>query len=741
MADRDDRDPVLARILRTFIGEARDICARITKCVLDLEQPQPPAERKALYEELARGLHTLKGNSDSLGLPDIADLAHRMEDVVGPMRRADVAIEHEVADVLLKGIDRLLQRLAIHIEKGGDGLGDLADTHAMLAAAAAQVKALRPAAPQTAPPPRARAKGVTLTPLTAGEAAAVLDAAPTPSAIAPPTPRTDETPDLGVEEGWRISMRNVVALMRDVERLRELRLRIDERRRELARLVGDAGAPNADPRELRLRLRAVERALATDSEETTELVSWFEDEVKTIAALPLRSILEPMHRAVRDLCRQLGKEARLSIVGGELSLDRRLLEALQPPLIHLVRNAVDHGIEKPADRVAQSKHREGAINIRVEQVGNILTIEVEDDGKGLDPARIREVAAQRGVHTEDELAAMSTRELYDLLFRSGFSTRGEVTEISGRGIGLDVVRNKVEAAQGHVEVVSVPGQGTRFVITVPAELGSSPVIVVRVGEQDVGVPMMAVETIRAFRKEDAMLGSAGRGTARLEHQGGMLAVQDLGAILALRQPRRPVAGRPILIMQNRGQRLALAVDALVGDREVVIRRLPAELADLAPYQGAATLAKGDLLLVLRAEWLIEQDKAEAPRETTRALVVDDSLTARALHRTILEAGGFRVHTASSGVQALEQLENAAYDVVICDIEMEPMDGIALVGRLRAQAATRLLPVILVSAHDTEDERGRGEVAGADAFVSKKDCVAGRLLDEVAKVMARRRGAS
>jgi CheY-like chemotaxis protein len=354
----------------------------------------------------------------------------------------------------------------------------------------------------------------------------------------------------------------------------------------------------------------------------------------------------------------------------------------------------------------------------------------------MDAARIRDTAIARNVLSADDAAALDERELYQLVFRPAFSTRTEITETSGRGVGLDVVRAAVQALGGHVELHTTLGSGSRFVLSLPAALGATPVLVVRVDEQTVGIPMIAIETIRMAKPEHVKVG---RTTARFEHAGLLLPLYELGAILALRAAA-PVSpdGKPILILASRGTRIALAVDELIGDRELVVRPLPSELHDL-PYQGAAIHARGDLLLVLQPEFLVDgRAAATSPVDAMRrALVVDDSLTARALHRTILESGGYQVHSVGSARQALDHLRHAFYDVVIADVMMPDIDGLEMTTMLRARPETRDLPLILVSAHDTQPERERGLAAGADAFVSKKDCISGRLLGEVANVIARR----
>ena len=696
-------DALLAKLIGAFVAEAGEHCERVTREALALERPAAPDEMARRYEVLCRGLHSLKGSSAMIGLEELADLAHRLEDLVAPWRSALSPIAPGEADALLGALDVFMQRLRVRAE------GQPPDD-AVLARALAEIDALVGAA-QPGPAPQA----------------AAAEPAPSPE-------RSEPEPE---EDGsWRVGTKQVIALMRDVERLREVRLRLDERRREVDRALAEVPEAAAGTR-LRVRLGALGRALGADSQEASDLIASLEDGIKAICTLPVRTLVGALERVVRDACRKESKEGRLSIVGAEISLDRRVLESIKNPLVHLLRNAVDHGLEQPEAREAVGKHREGALVLRLDKQANVLFVEVSDDGAGIDLERVQKVAIERGLVTAEAALRLSPADVHRLLFSSGFSTKREVTDTSGRGVGLDVVKAQVEALEGRVEVDSRRGQGTRFVLILPAELGSSPVLQVRVGEHAFGLPMVSVETIVRSRRDRRRVTGA---RVQLEHDDKLVPLVDLGDLVGLRHPIAPEDGMPVLIVQAGGHRVGLLVDEVVGDDDLVIRPLPREVRDVPAYQGAATLARGELLLILRPDWLTDDARRAPPsaaERRRRALVVDDSLTIRALHRAMLEAGGFEVHAASGGQQALDQVRGASYDVVVCDVSMEGMSGLELVRVLRGRPETRTLPVVLVSAHDSEADRARGLDAGADAFLSKKDCAAGRLLSEALAILAQK----
>ncbi len=725
-------DPLLEQLLEGFVDESQEIYDRVTRSLMELEKS--PAQGPS-FDELARGLHTLKGSAATLGLVELADFAHRMEDVVLPLRGSAQPLPAPISDALLRSLDMWIARLRATAAKA---------TPPDLEASFALLETVKPAAAKPVKPAAAKAakdsKTAPAKPQSAAETLAANVSQPPHDDTAVPVPSAANDDTQG--ESWRVSTRQVISLLHEVERLREVRLRMEERRRELDKAVHqlDRLGIQVETADARAVLLGVRRSLGADGEEAADIVVSMEEGLKAISTMPVRTVIEPLRRAIRDLCKATGKEAKLSVAGAEVSLDRRVLEQLRGPLVHLVRNAVDHGLEMPDVREAAGKHREGSLTIRVEQQGNMLFVEVADDGAGLDVEQIREATLRRALVPAEELANLSVTQLHQLIFRPGFSTRTEATEYSGRGVGLDVVRNQIQALQGHVEVQSVSGQGARFVLTLPADLGSSPVLVVRCGEHEFGLPMAAVESSRAARSQDL---HAGRTRVQLEHREQLLPVQDLGALLGLRQPEAPADGQPLLIMQSQGRRLALSVDEVVGDKELVIRPLPVEVRDLPAYQGAATLARGELVLILRPDWLAATDRRadSGLGGTRRALVVDDSLTARALHRTALESGGFLVHTASNARQALEQLRHSAYEVMVCDIGMDEMDGFQLTAAVRQRQESDAMPILLVSARDSDSDRQHGLAVGADGFLTKKDCVSGRLLSEVSAVVARRKGAA
>jgi chemotaxis protein histidine kinase CheA len=563
----------LLEIMAGFLPEAADLCQKVSRALLSLEERAgAPTPTPDVYKDLARGLHTLKGTSSTLGLDDLSAIAHAMEDVVAPLHKLMRTIPAAIADELLQTLDAFQMRLRAHAEGRSAELGAVDSI-------VARLRKTVPVVPETA------------------------------AAVAP-TPASPDTPPAAVEtsveeQDWRVNGRDVVSLFREVERMREMRLRVAERRR----LVDSALAALAKLTNLPVtanvhtQLVAVSLGLKVDGEDVGDVVDSLEQGIKSMCTLPLRTVVDPLHRLVRDFCRSVGKEAKLSVVGGELSIDRRILERLKGPLVHMARNALDHGIEPPATRLGRGKDRMGSLVIRAEQQGNMFFLEVADDGGGIDCPRIKEVALERELFSSQELSEMSAKETMRIVFEPGFSTRAEVSGTSGRGVGMDVVLAEVEALGGTVDLESTPGQGTRIVLVLPADLGSSPILLVRSGEHQFGLPIVAVEAVVAARSGRIRTNS---NAVELKYHEDVLHLGDLGNLMGLCEPKLPSEGQPILIVQAQGRRAAIAVDEVIGDREQLIHPLPPELrSEVSAYQGASVQGFGELLLVLRSEWVVQ----------------------------------------------------------------------------------------------------------------------------------------
>jgi two-component system chemotaxis sensor kinase CheA len=447
-----------------------------------------------------------------------------------------------------------------------------------------------------------------------------------------------------------------------------------------------------------------------------------------------------LQRAVRDVARSTGKDVRWETRGEDTELDRGVLAQLSDPLLHLVRNAVDHGIESPDERVAAGKPEQAVVRLHAMQLGSEVIVTVSDDGHGIDVARVRAEAARQGT----DAGALSDEEALYLIFRSGLSTASFVSDISGRGVGLDVVKANVEAARGRIEIHTEFEVGTEFRIIVPITLALLPCLLVQAGGQRHAIPMHSILLAQA---EGAESRSEGRAVVWTGSQ--PVPISNLAATLGL----PPDATGPVVVVAGLTRRHAFRVGELIGQRDVVVKGLSRLLPRLDVLAGASVEPDGSILLVLDVPGLIDRarfarartvpaprpgdDTAAAPGRTrAMLLVVDDAMTVRELQRSILERAGYEVVTAVDGIDALARLAEGSVDLVLTDVEMPRMDGFALTEAIRAQSTRRNVPVLILTSRASEADRQRGLEAGADGYIIKSAFDEAALVSAVERLLGR-----
>ena len=511
----------------------------------------------------------------------------------------------------------------------------------------------------------------------------------------------------------------------DVEReLREALGSIQSASGALRSAGVEAGSAELELATARLHVMAGDlRRLAREGQKETEQQrltgAILREDLRKLRMVPAALALEPARRAVREAALRLGKEVEVRLEGGEVRLDRRLVDDLRAPLLHLVRNAVDHGIEPAAARRAAGKPAAGRIVIRVEPRGGRAGVVVEDDGGGLDLPAIREAAVRCGLLDAAAAAALPDAEAARLVFAAGLSTARSVTTVSGRGVGLDAVADAMARMRGGVEVRSTPGAGTRFELDLPLTLAAASGVLIRLGDLSAIVPADAVE--RVLLVEDAE-GARARGTVLVGEAEVTFALLDEVLGLNLAAPEGPAVG---LVLALGSQRAVVAVDEVLGEQEVVVSALGGLAARVAHLAGASLLDDGRLLGVLAPGELLRRLRplplAALPAAVARraAIVADDTVASRTLMAGLLEAAGFSVRLAADGDAVLALLGEAPCDVVVSDVQMPRLDGLELTRRLRADPRWRALPVVLVSTLDAPADVEAGTRAGASGYLSKR----------------------
>jgi two-component system chemotaxis sensor kinase CheA len=524
--------------------------------------------------------------------------------------------------------------------------------------------------------------------------------------------------------------------------------------KELTHVMSYVASSQERLHEVNALINQLLREYDNDTMHTALVIDSLEQEIKRVRMLPLTTITTAFGRMVRDLAQAAGKEAKFEIVGGEVELDKRVLEQIKDPLTHLLRNAIDHGIELPETRQTVGKPRSGTVTLKAEQRGRDVVITISDDGAGLDIEAVRRAAVHRGSSSGD-VQILSEAELAELIFNAGFSTSPIITDVSGRGVGLDVVRRNVEALDGRIGVDWKPGLGSTFKLTLPLTLTSSRGLLVRVSNQLFAIPLNAVERILHLKPEQ-ITPLGGHDTVR--YDGRPLTLARFNDLLELPPVAVPKSEQstdriPVVVLAASERRMAFAVDELAGEQEVVIKGLGKQLSRVGGIAGATIMGSGEVTLVLNVGDLIKlamrsgnerravlevATQAASPvtvRAKASILIVDDSVTTRTLEKNILEAAGYSIQIATDGQEALNAIAAIGVpDLVISDVAMPRLDGFGLTQRIKGDPRTAHVPVILVTSLDSIEDKSRGIEAGADAYIVKSRFDQSNLLETIEQLI-------
>ncbi|MGH8863600.1 MAG: hybrid sensor histidine kinase/response regulator, partial [Burkholderiales bacterium] len=493
------------------------------------------------------------------------------------------------------------------------------------------------------------------------------------------------------------------------------------------------------------RLTALAKSAEHDQRSLGTMVDGLLEDMKKVLMLPISSALEMFPKMVRDLSRDKGKDVKLVVAGGEIEIDRRILEEVRDPLVHLIRNCIDHGVETPEVRQGANKPPQGTVTLAMTQRnGNKIEILVSDDGAGIDLSKVREAARKLGLVAPEDA---NRPALLPLVFQSGVSTAPIITDLSGRGLGLAIVREKVEKLGGIVSVETDPGRGTSFHIVLPLTLATFRGVHVRVNDQQFVLPSTHVEQGVRLKRE-VIKTVENRET--IPWKGEAVALVRLADVLELPRMRAEGAANDIvqaIILGSASQRIAFGVDEILSEQEVLVKPLGKQLSRVRNIAGATVLGTGKAVPILNvadllrsavkiaaAPMAIRGDKQEVVVETKSILVVEDSITSRALLQSILESAGYKVVTAVDGIDGLTRLKTEHLDLVVSDVEMPRMNGFDLTVKIRADKALAQLPVILVTALESREHRELGVDAGANAYIVKSSFDQSDLLETVRRLV-------
>lgn len=747
----------LKRLLATFKVEAEEHLKAISSGLLQLETEAAPERRAVIIQNVFREAHSLKGAARAVSLGEVEAVCQALESLFAQWKQGEMAASTEEFDTLHHSLDLLAGLVATGV--GGATAVDQSQVQ----------------------PTIRRLERATLGPMGPTPGRPPMEKEPPPPApereVCRPCPETEPA----AAESVRVSVAKLQELLQQSEEFLSAKLAAGQIFAE-ANEVGSAlmhwraewtkvqplvrtlqgqleSGPEA-PRSFRQdqifeffhwseayhkglegRVTQLSRSAEQGYRLLSRLVEALTSDLKKVLMLPFQPALEILPRLVRDLARASGKEVDLITQGGEIEIDRRVLDELKDPLIHLVRNCLDHGIEKPEERRRLGKPPRGRVIIAIVPLeGGRVEISVADDGAGIDAAKVRQAAAKLGLEATDEAGLMS------LIFEAGLSTSPIITDISGRGLGLAILREKAEKLGGTYTVETTPGVGTTFRLVLPITMATFRGTLVRLGGRRFVVPSKNVEQVRRVARDEIR---TAENRETIELNGRAVALVKLGEVLGLPEDAwsQDTSGFiPVVVLTLADKRLAFGVDEVLYEQEVLEKPLGHQLSRVRNISGVTILGTGELAPILNVADLLNSavkvslaGRRPAPaapeeREEAAVLVVEDSITARTLLKNILEAAGYRVETAVDGLDAFGKLQGGGFALVISDVDMPRMNGFDLTARIRRDRKLGDLPVVLVTALESRDDRERGVEVGANAYIVKSSFDQSNLLETIKRII-------
>jgi two-component system chemotaxis sensor kinase CheA len=730
-------------LIAIFKAETEDHLVTLENGLVKLEKDP---ENLELARSLNREVHTLKGAARVFGFSEIQEIAHRIEDIFERVVSKSSVFSSFMAERIFKGLDAIrtiLEKIVQEREPDVDiseVCRELEGCHAANAS---------PTGTGGGPNQEEKKDGAALSFRT--------PAAQRDEYIRVPLSRVDKLLYLvGEMVIHRMKSSAKVAQAKRLSKLsRDLQksiVSLSEAMKKgpspssagIAKWIGQCAAQAQKLREQTLRLYD---QVSMESFHLDPLIDELQARIKEVKMLPLSTLFEGFPRMVRDIASQQGKEVNLVISGEETELDKKVMEGIKTSLIHLLRNGIDHGIEKPEIRTGLGKPACGTVKVSAYHEGDNVVITVEDDGRGMDVDQVKQTALKKRVASVDELEGMTDKEVFNLVFMNGYSTSPIVTDVSGRGMGLDIVKQDITRLKGRVILDTKKNIGTKFTLVLPLTVAVIHVLLTKVQEMLFAFPISSVTEIVKVDMEN--LSSVGGRTA-FSFRDQSTALVWLNEVLGLppsdeyeRKPRQAV---PAVIVSSLDRRVGFIIDEIVGEEEVFVKNLGNHLGKVRNVSGAMVLATGEVAIVLDIEDLLTHStlglqpgrrERRAPtlkQKEKRILVVEDAFSTRELEKSILESHGYLVDTAVDGLDALERITGNKYDLILSDIEMPRMDGFELCRMLKGNEGYKEIPFVMVTALQKEEDKRRGMEVGAAAYIVKSGFEQANLLDMIERLV-------
>ncbi len=746
-----------------FVDENRDRIQKLNRAILAFEKD---ASNLELLKEIMREVHTLKGTARMMGFVDIVTLSHKVEDMFVKVKEGDLHSTKGLYDIVFQALDMIANmvesklkdvRSTTNVEEmcsrlevvlcasGLQGKEELSQRKAdKVISEVAESKIVENKPPSIFP----------VEPEGKGAASEV------------------NIPQEG-KKTIRIGLDKIEALYNHLVELIMTQMTFRQRYEDMMKLNqyarqlktikaetgADSGSHESNNKKLYQIITRYNRVEDRFLKEITRHADAYESDVVKLDAVtegirqqvmsmrmqPISTIFDLATRLVRDLSRQFNKEADLVVSGADVELDNNIIEILKDPLVHLLRNAVDHGIEEPSVRASLGKKKTGAIALSAKQEGGDVLIIVEDDGKGIDKERVKETAIQKGLLSEEEAKKVSDEEMYEIIMKPGFSTSKIITDTSGRGVGMDVVKTVVDRLNGSLLIESTKGHGARFILKVPATIALINVLILRVGNMTLAVPSAGVNcAVHIIGKDISTL--EGKASAFIEGQTIPLIYMSDIFMLAKEEGSRDDRV-PIIISRSDRGKIGFIVSEFLYEKEIVFQEFKGYLKRPRYFSGVATLGTGEIVLILNIQELVkardlsgvspitEVSKGVKPQVKRNAiLIAEDSMITAELEKNILVNAGYEVDVAIDGIDAMDKLHGKKYDLLVTDIDMPRMDGFELTSKVRADKRLKDLPVIVVTVREKVEDKRKGIEVGADAYILKKEFDQNNLLNTIKRLI-------
>lgn len=771
-----------AKFITRFVDDSRDSIKKINNWLLCLEKT--PDDSEAM-NEVFRSVHSIKGASNMLKFESLAKISHKLEDALDSLRKEKIEHSKGLSDLLFKGTDIIAEM----IEQVADGKEDTIEIEDICKeleiAAQGKTKETSILNTEDLRPIDAKSAKAATEQEVVPDTEVILKELELTSAkvykhasdkIKPQLPETDigekgpsrdekkpaaKSTGQKADETIRISAIKLDETIKLMEEMVSLQSRTKQRLSDINEVNklskknmefinhilsnGDFSSNNGNKDEIIQTAQLLHQKLKQQMSSSRDdvnlqeiLTGELQEKALRMRMMPISSVFDTFSRPVRDITASFGKKINLIIKGDDTELDKKIIEEIGGPLMHMLRNSIDHGIEAPEERLKKGKSETGTINLTASYEGGHVLIELSDDGGGVPIDKIKEKALQRKLASEERLATMSESEIVDFIFVPGFSTSSIITDISGRGVGMDVVKNNiVDRLSGSIQTKTKEGEGTTFLIRLPLTLRIMGVVSVAVSDMIFAIPGNSISEILRIPKA-GLIDVVDKKAIRLREQ--IIPVAELQSLLNLPGKRKTTEEELLILMVFMGnEQLGLIVDSIIGNEDVVIKPLPTHMQNIQWVSGVTISGKNELISILHVPTIIDAAKEmkeerrfekAGDKKAIHILLAEDSFSTGEIEKSILESYGYKVDIAVDGQEALEKAMEYKYDVVITDIEMPRLDGFSLTEKLRKESEYEHIPIIIVTSRDKEEDKKRGVRVGADAYIVKSAFDQSNLLETI-----------